>query len=28
VRTLAQVSRELGAGSGFPRLAGWCCVTH
>ena len=25
VRTLSNVSRELGAGSGFPRLVGWCC---
>jgi hypothetical protein len=26
-RSLTHVSRELGAGSGFPRLAGWCCTS-
>jgi hypothetical protein len=26
VRPLSGVSGELGAGAGFPRVAGWCCV--
>ena len=26
VRALSGVSGELGAGAGFPRVAGWCCV--